>query len=81
MEARDEQAKRDAVELSACCDTTRYVTEQPVIRFSGFGPEEGGQLQFQLLSEGELTRETMVATANGQVRWYPVLYLNNFYIC
>ena len=68
MDARNEQAEIDAVELSAYCDTVRYVTEQPVVRFSRFKPEEVSQVQFQLLSGGVLTGDTTVAVADGQVR-------------
>src|SRR5690606_38180263 len=65
---RSEQAKIDAVAFSTYCDTVRYVTEQPVIRLSGFGPEEVGQVLFQLLSGGILKHDTTVAMADGQVR-------------
>ena len=68
MEAMREQARRDAVTLSASCDTARYVTEQPSVRFSGFEPEEVSRVQFQLLSGGVLTGDTTVAVADGQVR-------------
>src|SRR5690606_5610069 len=68
MDARSEQAQRDAVKFSACCDTVRYVTEQPTIRFSGFKAEEVDQVLFQLLSDGGPKRDTMVAIADGHVR-------------
>lgn len=68
MDAGSEQAKIDAVELSAYCDTVRYVTEQPVIRFSGFSADEVDQVHFQLLSAGEPTRDTVIAVVDGDTQ-------------
>lgn len=54
------QAEKDQVEHSAACDTMRYITEQPELKFSHFEEYEVEELRFRILRNGTLLNDTVV---------------------
>jgi len=55
------QAEKDREKYAAVCNTIPYVTEQPQISFNWFQPHEIDTLKFQILREGKLIRDSIIA--------------------